>query len=82
MIEELLKQKAELDKQIKDARDAERADVIVQITEQMRKYGINKSALNSKLKVAAKYKDPLSDKTWSGRGIKPKWYDKDTAVTL
>lgn len=25
-------------------------------------------------KVAAKYKDPLSDKTWSGRGRRPAWF--------
>lgn len=25
-------------------------------------------------KVSAKYKDPLSDKTWSGRGRRPAWF--------
>lgn len=25
-------------------------------------------------KVAAKYRDPLSDKTWSGRGRRPAWF--------
>ncbi|MEY4752031.1 MAG: hypothetical protein RIQ60_4245 [Pseudomonadota bacterium] len=24
-------------------------------------------------KVAAKYRDPVSGSTWSGRGLKPKW---------
>jgi DNA-binding protein H-NS len=27
-------------------------------------------------KVAAKYRDPASGKTWSGRGVSPKWFDK------
>jgi DNA-binding protein H-NS len=35
----------------------------------------NKGAAHRKLgKVEAKYKDPHSDKTWSGRGRRPAWF--------
>ncbi|MBK4738486.1 H-NS histone family protein [Noviherbaspirillum pedocola] len=34
--------------------------------------GMSRSRKTSR--VAAKYKDPLSDKTWSGRGRRPAWF--------
>lgn len=36
-----------------------------------------KVARNSKSSPAVKYKDPASDKTWSGRGRKPHWIAGD-----
>ena len=36
-----------------------------------RKPGVKSSTAGSK--VAAKYKDPATGNTWSGRGLKPKW---------
>lgn len=32
------------------------------------------AAKNGRTKPAAKYKDPDSDKTWSGRGRRPRWF--------
>ena len=32
-----------------------------------------KTAAPAKSKVAAKYRDPVSGKEWSGRGLAPKW---------
>jgi DNA-binding protein H-NS len=32
-----------------------------------------KAKKSAKRKVAAKYKDPQSGATWSGRGLTPKW---------
>jgi DNA-binding protein H-NS len=31
-------------------------------------------------KVAAKYRDPASGKTWSGRGLKPRWLSEAIAA--
>ena len=33
----------------------------------------NPRASTSGRKVAAKYRDPASGQTWTGRGLKPKW---------
>ncbi len=35
--------------------------------------GKSKSAAKKTGKVAAKYRDPVSGNTWSGRGLAPKW---------
>lgn len=86
---ELDKQKADLEKQIADALKAERIGVINQIKGMMATHGITLADLSSRLgrppkaaadaaeggarKVAAKYRDPDTGDTWSGRGLKPKW---------
>jgi DNA-binding protein H-NS len=39
-----------------------------------RKAGKGNGAGRKTGRVAAKYKDPNSDKTWSGRGRRPAWF--------
>jgi DNA-binding protein H-NS len=34
-----------------------------------------KTALDHKIAVAAKYRDPLTGASWSGRGRAPKWIE-------
>jgi DNA-binding protein H-NS len=86
---ELDKQKADLEKQIADALKAERAGVINQIKGMMAAHGITLADLGTRAgrppkvaggsseggtrKVAAKYRNPETGDTWSGRGLKPKW---------
>jgi len=83
----LEKQTADLEKQIADTLKAERSNVINQIKTLMADHGITAADLGGKVgrppkaavagaqprKVAAKFRDPSTGETWSGRGLKPKW---------
>jgi len=79
---ELMAQKEALEKRIADARRTERADAIQKIKTLMDEYGLTTADLNARSgsgrtrkgsKVPAKYRDPASGSTWSGRGLQPKW---------
>lgn len=87
-LEELLAQKAALEKQIAETQREEKSEALAQIRDLMQRYGLTLSDLSggratTKLpsasgrgtgsKVAAKYRDPDTGATWSGRGLKPKW---------
>lgn len=82
-IQELLAQKAALEKQIAEAQRAARADAIAKVKALMAEYGLTAADLAGKApaapkaeagkKVAAKYRDPASGQSWTGRGLKPKW---------
>ena len=82
---ELLKQKAELDRQIAQATSETRARAIADVRELMTQHGLSiadlvptprkgpkSSSDGSRRAVAAKYKDDRGHQ-WSGRGLKPKW---------
>ena len=86
---ELDRLQAELEKQIAETLRNERAAVINQIKSLMAENGITAADLatgkpgrppkigiaepGTTRKVAAKYRDPNTGETWSGRGLKPKW---------
>lgn len=82
-IQELLAQKAALEKRIAEAQRTAKADAIAKVKTLMAEYGLTAADLAGKAptaakaeggkKVAAKYKDPVSGQTWTGRGLKPKW---------
>lgn len=82
-IQELLAQKAELERRIADAQRTARADAIAKVKSLMAEYGLTAADLAGRAaaapkaegtrKVAAKYRDPASGQTWTGRGLKPKW---------
>ena len=85
----LEKQQAELDKQIAQAKRAERADVIAQIRALMAEHElglvdlggtgkgragkVSSGKAGTGKKVAAKYRNSTTGDTWSGRGLQPKW---------
>lgn len=82
----LEKQSAELDKQLQDARRAERAGVISQVKALMAEHGLTLADLGGKggtptkapsasagRKVAPKYRNSATGETWTGRGLQPKW---------
>ncbi|MBI5329527.1 MAG: H-NS histone family protein [Betaproteobacteria bacterium] len=76
--EELLSQIKSLEIQAEDARKQEIAGAIGEIRAIMAKFGITVDDLGGKGKakrgsVAAKYRDPVSGKTWTGRGRRPAW---------
>lgn len=86
---ELDRLQADLEKQITETLRNERAGVISQIKSLMADHGITAADLTSSKpgrppkigiaepgttrKVAAKYREPNTGETWSGRGLKPKW---------
>ena len=82
-IQELLAQKAALEKQIAEAQRNARADAINKVRTLMAEYGLTAADLAGRApaapkaegakKVAAKYRDPATGQTWTGRGLKPKW---------
>ena len=83
------KQRAELEKALAAELTAHRAGIIAQIKDLMAGHGLTVADLESTSKpargpkpkaegdparkVAAKYRDPATGASWSGRGLKPKW---------
>lgn len=82
-LQDLLAQREALERQINELRAAEMSEAVSKIHALMKEYGLtqkdlfthtgNKAAKTSSSKVAAKYRDPVSGKEWSGRGLAPKW---------
>lgn len=85
---ELLQQRAELEQKITEARQNEISQAVSQIRSLVADFDLTvddifppvtkapraASALAGN-KVAPKYIDPVSGKTWTGRGKAPKWID-------
>ncbi|MFT3812943.1 MAG: H-NS histone family protein [Acidovorax sp.] len=77
----LLAQKADLERQIADARKSETAAAIAKARAIVAEYDLVESDVFGKSRkmpqalgtVAAKYRDPATGKTWSGRGKAPLW---------
>lgn len=85
-LSDLLAKKAELEQQIIELQRAERAQAIAQVKALMAQHGLSLADLGARAasapaskparaggKVPAKYRDPASGQTWSGRGLQPKW---------
>lgn len=83
---ELLQQKEALELAIAQARQNEIASAVSKVRELIAEYGLspqdifpgraNKSGVaKSGSKVAAKYRDPATGQTWTGRGKAPKWIE-------
>jgi DNA-binding protein H-NS len=80
---ELLAQREQLDKQIKEAVAREKADGIAKAKLIIEQYDLSASDLFSRKaggksaggKVAPKYRNPSTGETWTGRGKAPKWID-------
>lgn len=81
--QELLAQREQLDKQIKEAIQREKADGIAKAKLIIEQYHLTASDLfnrkagakSSGGKVAPKYKNPATGETWTGRGKAPKWIE-------
>jgi DNA-binding protein H-NS len=80
--QEILNQIENLKQQAEDARKQEMATAISEIKHIMSKFDISPADLGFSGRgkgkgkggtVAAKYRDPISGKTWSGRGRRPTW---------
>lgn len=82
-----LKAQAEvLLQQAEAARRTEIAAVVAEIHAKMKEYGISLADLKGGAKkskaragVAAKYRNPVTGESWSGRGRAPKWLADEVA---
>ncbi|WP_114638501.1 H-NS histone family protein [Polynucleobacter necessarius] len=80
---ELLAQREQLDKQIKEAIAREKADGIAKAKVIIEQYKLTASDLFARRagakstggKVAPKYRNPATGETWTGRGKAPKWIE-------
>ena len=88
-IRELQAQLAELQRQIAETTQREKADAIAQIKKLMDDHGLTVGDLSGGTgkrgrpagggggakgsTVAPKYRDPVSGKEWTGRGVAPTW---------
>jgi len=90
-LQELLDQKAELERQISAATKASRGEAIAQVRTLMAQHGLTPADLTtaqkhgkgaqtgSRSKVAPKYRHPETGATWTGRGLKPRWLAEQLA---
>lgn len=82
-IAQLLAQKAALEAQIEAAHKAEKSEAIAKVKELVAEHGLTqqdtfggtKRGRKASGSVAPKYKDPISDATWTGRGKAPNWIE-------
>jgi DNA-binding protein H-NS len=81
-LNELLAQKAELEKKIIEAQREQKADAISKVRQLMAEHGLTPADLGSRAaapkraptgKVAPKYRNTATGETWSGRGLQPNW---------
>ena len=78
--QEILSQIEELKHKAQEARKQEMSGALAEIKRLMAEFGITVGDITgkagkakSKGGAAAKYRDPASGKTWSGRGRRPAW---------
>lgn len=85
-LKDLLSQIESLQSQVAEVRQREVGEAIAKVRGIIEEYQLTAqdvfpnargpktvSSRKSGSKVAAKYRDPISGKTWSGRGLAPKW---------
>ena len=82
-VQELEQQQAEIDRKIREKKEAEKKAVIEQIVTVVHTYDIPIDELVDALgglkikrqgmKAVQKYRDPVTGVTWSGRGKEPTW---------
>jgi DNA-binding protein H-NS len=87
MLENLVQQREEIEKQIREIRAAEQADALERVRNLIRLHNISLNDVFERKpatkpaarKVAPKYRDPATGSTWAGRGRAPAWFDKNRA---
>lgn len=83
-LKDLLQQREALEKAIVEARKHEISGAVTRVREIVAEYGLTaqdvfpgrsakSGAPKSTGKVAAKYRDPATGQTWTGRGKAPRW---------
>ncbi|MEN9996435.1 MAG: hypothetical protein RL462_1211 [Pseudomonadota bacterium] len=89
---ELLKQRDALEQAIAQARELELAEAVRQARQLIAEFGLSvqdvfpaergasKVKGTTSAKVAAKFRDPATGQTWTGRGKSPKWIEGQDRV--
>jgi DNA-binding protein H-NS len=85
-LQDLLAQRAEIEKKIADVQREERSNAINKIKTLMAEFGLTAADIAGKApaprtvgavkpvsKVAPKFRNGATGETWSGRGLQPKW---------
>ena len=82
-LKDLLAQREALQARITELQAAEHSEAIAKVRTLIDEYGLaqkdifpssaRKTPKTSSAKVAAKYREPVTGKEWSGRGLAPKW---------
>ena len=83
---ELVAQREALEQAIAQARQSEISSAVAKVRELVAEFGLTvqdvfpgrttkSGAAKTVSKVAAKYRDPATGQTWTGRGKAPKWID-------
>ena len=82
-LQELLGQKAALDRQIEQAKKQDRSAAVEKVRAVMAEFGLTAADLRGRGaakrvgkptgKVAAKYRNTSTGESWSGRGLQPRW---------
>ena len=85
-LQDLLSQRADLEKQIADVQREERNNAIAKVRAMMAEFGLTAADIAGKVsavrasgaakptgKVAAKYRNNATGDAWTGRGLQPKW---------
>ena len=96
-LQDLLAQREALDRHIEETRRNARKDAVAKVMTLVNEFGLTASDIfggapraagrpaspQAGRKVAPKYRDPATGKTWTGRGRAPTWLDgKDRAQFL
>ena len=84
-LQDLLAQRAEIEKQIADAQREEHASAVAKVKALMTEFGLTTADISGRAgaprtgaprpvsKVAPKFRNAATGDTWSGRGLQPKW---------
>ena len=85
-LQDLLAQRAEIEKKIIEVQREERADAIGKVRALLSEFGLTAADISGKAptvrasgaakptgKVAIKYRNAGTSETWTGRGLQPKW---------
>jgi DNA-binding protein H-NS len=83
-LKELIAQKEALEKEISATREKDFRDAIARVKSIVSEFGLTSADVfgagrparktgKTGMKVAPKYRDPVTGKTWTGRGVAPAW---------
>lgn len=85
-LQDLLAQRAEIEKKIADAQREAHTDAVGKVRALMAEFGLTAADIAGKStavrvagavkpvsKVAPKYRNAATNETWTGRGLQPKW---------
>jgi DNA-binding protein H-NS len=79
MLENLIQQKADIDRQIAELEATEKAEALAKVHGFIHHYGLTRDDVFPRNSLPAKYADPVSGAKWAGRGRAPTWFDQSRA---